>query len=729
MTFTVRAKGTQPLTFQWYKDGAALTGETGDALTLLDVADESAGQYHVTVTNPNGTVDSRTAGLEIVDAQVTPRILKQPDSRIVISRQTAFFSVVASGGGLSYQWFKNDLALAGETDASLILNDVTPELDAGIYHVVVSNPVGSAVSVDAHLEVIVGRSELGDAVEYPGSLWQTAGDAAWFSQSEVVRDGVDALQSGGITDDQKSVLKTEIEGPGTISFFWRVSSEENYDYLHFYLNGQLQDRISGEVDWEEMSFSVPSGLAELSWVYEKDATVSNGSDAAWVDDVFYDSENALTPRFLTNPVNTFAEEAGAFRLEAEVIGPGPIELQWQRNGVPIPGAGDAVYRVDAAVPTDAGTYSLLATNPFGSSRSRNAAVAVFSNDPSAAIGQALDTEIGDWDLLGTFSETNAWFAQNTTTRDGVDALQAGDVADDETTAFTVNITGPGIVAFWWRTSSEENYDFLDFFYTPFDSGGNLITDEENRADGLSGETNWSQVTVRIPDDRVCELFWQYSKDESVSEGMDTGWVDRLVYFPASEGPAILSQSASRVVSDGQAVELSVEAASTVDDSITYQWYKGRKGDLSSPVTGGTFPVLGVPNITQNTDFWVRVTDLNGSTDSETISILVEGGGILSLFPRSFAVGDDWYFSRWLGLFQAENLPWMFHESHGWWFTGGPGGQSHWFYDLSLGWLFTTPDAYPYLWSLNYGDWIYYAEASRDPRYIYVFPLETWLNVE
>lgn len=42
----------------------------------------------------------------------------------------------------------------------------------------------------------------------------------------------------------------------TIMFYWKVSSELNGDYLEFYIDDVRQDRISGEVNWQNKSYNV-----------------------------------------------------------------------------------------------------------------------------------------------------------------------------------------------------------------------------------------------------------------------------------------------------------------------------------------------------------------------------------------------------------------------------------------------------------------------------------------
>jgi hypothetical protein len=114
----------------------------------------------------------------------------------------------------------------------------------------------------------------------------TGGDADWFSQSATRYHDGDAAQSGEITDDQESWLQTSVNGAGTVSFYWKVSSEGNYDCLEFYIDGTLQDQISDSEDWHNMTYEITgSALHTLEWRYFKDGSMDRGDDCGWVDKV------------------------------------------------------------------------------------------------------------------------------------------------------------------------------------------------------------------------------------------------------------------------------------------------------------------------------------------------------------------------------------------------------------------------------------------------------------
>jgi hypothetical protein len=123
----------------------------------------------------------------------------------------------------------------------------------------------------------------GDAADSPSLNLLTGGDGNWFTQTNVFRYGGSAFQSGAIVDNQTSDVQTTVTGPALVSFYWKVSSEETYDFIKFYVDGAEQDMISGEVDWQQKRYLLPEGSHTLKWSYTKDVYVSSGLDCGWLD--------------------------------------------------------------------------------------------------------------------------------------------------------------------------------------------------------------------------------------------------------------------------------------------------------------------------------------------------------------------------------------------------------------------------------------------------------------
>ena len=155
---------------------------------------------------------------------------------------------------------------------------------------------------------------LGDAVDASSFFWTEGGSANWFHQTAVTHDGNDAAQSGAIGHGQISWFETELEGPGTLSFWWRVSSEPGYDFQVFRLDGELINSRSGEGDWEHWTFSIPIGTHLATWQYVKNGSGSGGSDAAWVDQVVWtpSSGRSIVPHFADRQYLNFAANSSYY---------------------------------------------------------------------------------------------------------------------------------------------------------------------------------------------------------------------------------------------------------------------------------------------------------------------------------------------------------------------------------------------------------------------------------
>jgi hypothetical protein len=89
-------------------------------------------------------------------------------------------------------------------------------------------------------------------------------------------------------------LQTTVTGPCVLSFWWKASTEEDLDFLECFVDGELQQSISGEVDWSQKVLSLDEGSHILKWAYYKDDSVGGGRDAGWVDQVVITVPSAPT---------------------------------------------------------------------------------------------------------------------------------------------------------------------------------------------------------------------------------------------------------------------------------------------------------------------------------------------------------------------------------------------------------------------------------------------------
>ncbi|MBP5672990.1 MAG: C10 family peptidase [Victivallales bacterium] len=110
----------------------------------------------------------------------------------------------------------------------------------------------------------------------------------WTLQTATYNSAPSAMQSGTISDNGTSTLVAKVNGPGTLSFYWRASSETDYDKLTFSIDGTVQASISGSSSWVQKNYTVTGdGDHYLTWTYAKDYSDSANSDCAWVDDIVW----------------------------------------------------------------------------------------------------------------------------------------------------------------------------------------------------------------------------------------------------------------------------------------------------------------------------------------------------------------------------------------------------------------------------------------------------------
>lgn len=140
--------------------------------------------------------------------------------------------------------------------------------------------------------------------------WQLSGIANWFTTTESAFEGSYCSRSGDIGNNDSSTLEIvlDVQFADDLSFAYKVSSEGNYDFLQFYIDGELKNQWSGESGWAEAFYQVDSGMHSFKWVYMKDGYFSEGSDAAWLDHIFLPAFEVNTATFVNaiTPASSFA---------------------------------------------------------------------------------------------------------------------------------------------------------------------------------------------------------------------------------------------------------------------------------------------------------------------------------------------------------------------------------------------------------------------------------------
>jgi hypothetical protein len=329
-TFAVAASGTGPLSYQWQKDGASITGATSAVLVVNGINSADAGNYAVTVTNSLGAVTSNAASLTVLGV---PAITTQPAAASASEGASATFNVQASGTALGYQWMQNQIAINGATSASYTTPALAMADSGAVYSVVVYNGAGVAISQGAALTVTaaptpaactaapIGAS--GYSLVFKGC--DASNLATYYDKTECVRDNTTGLIWQGQTAPGTGLRAND-------STQWRTnydSTSGQQDYLNPNRFPATQTKIDaitnsigykaavnatnlcGSAAWrlptvsELLSIAIPTqspaidttwfpntGVDELYWTSTPDSLDSNyGVSVGFYDGLAYTSDN------------------------------------------------------------------------------------------------------------------------------------------------------------------------------------------------------------------------------------------------------------------------------------------------------------------------------------------------------------------------------------------------------------------------------------------------------
>ena len=305
--------------------------------------------------------------VNFVPGGTPPFITLNPTNQIVLLGANATLNATALGTPpLRYQWQFNLTNLPGATNVSLALTNAQ-FADEGSYTLVVSNVFGFTNTTAAYLNVV----DFTEALNATNLVWSSAGDAPWYPQTATTHDGVAALRSGAITGNHQSVVQTAVDGPGTLSFWWMVSSETNNDCASFLIDGAEQSRISGTVNWQQRTYYLLPGTHSLTWKYSKNATINSGADAVWLDQVVY-TNGGTAPIIAAGPMDQVTLLGSNATFAVTTQGTAPFSFQWLFNGNSIPDATNSTLSLAGVQVTNTGNYQVVLANDYGVTTSSSA---------------------------------------------------------------------------------------------------------------------------------------------------------------------------------------------------------------------------------------------------------------------------------------------------------------------------------------------------------------------
>ena len=314
-TIAVGAIGTAPMSYQWSFNSANIADATNSTLTVSNAQLLNEGYYQVTLANDFGMFTSQPIFLRVLPSGVV--IVSNPAPLSVPAGTQAVFNADVIGSApLTFQWFKNGNLLAGADLAQLVISNAQAA-SAGVYQLLVSNYLGSAISAGATLTVLATKPSF---VLQPLSAASVAGSNVAFASLAV-----------GSDDDLNPIRYT-----------W-----------YFQSNG-----IAGQTNADLLLSSITPMNQGAYYVVASNAFGTATSAVAQL--TVY-----LPPSFQTGLSNQVVTVGRTIVLSAGATGTPPLVYSWNFNTTQLSNTAASLSMTNIT-PRQAGFYSVTVTNQYGS---------------------------------------------------------------------------------------------------------------------------------------------------------------------------------------------------------------------------------------------------------------------------------------------------------------------------------------------------------------------------
>ena len=105
---------------------------------------------------------------------------------------------------------------------------------------------------------------------------------------------------------------------------------------------------------------------------------------------------------------------------------------------------------------------------------------------------------------------------------------------------------------------------------------------------------------------------------------------RLLESPTISNPP----PATTGIEEGESVTFTVDSQG---EGLTYQWYLGQSGDTSQAIQDATSQTYNTGAHTEDTSYWVKVTNVAGSINSETVAVTINRPPTIASQPTSQSI--------------------------------------------------------------------------------------------
>jgi Concanavalin A-like lectin/glucanases superfamily/Pro-kumamolisin, activation domain/Reelin subrepeat B/Immunoglobulin domain/HYR domain/Viral BACON domain len=383
--FSTAAGGTPPLSYQWLYWGTNLPGATAASLTLTNVQATQAGSYFAVVTNALGSVTSSNALLTV---NAGPPCAPPPQGLVSWWR--------AEGDATDYAGVNNGTLQGAVTFAPGRVGQAFNLNGTNSYIQVPSSPAlkpTGPFTVEGWVNYNGFTGPNGGGIITKGQDAEAAMD--WTLVVGPARELRPGVMAGGywVTYGCSSALATGV--------WYHVAMVYDGSSVRVYLNGLLDGSAgaSGAVQASDYALRIGAyapvnGTANKSYLLGRIDELSlygRALSAAEIQAV-YNAGSAgkcgLAPSIQTPPQSQTIQYSSNAMFSVTAAGLSPLAYRWYFGSNPIAGASNALLTVTNAGFAQAGSYSVVVTNAFGSATGGPAVLTVVDTIPPTIIACA-----------------------------------------------------------------------------------------------------------------------------------------------------------------------------------------------------------------------------------------------------------------------------------------------------------------------------------------------------
>jgi hypothetical protein len=375
-TFSVAATGSAPLTYQWQKNGAAISGANSASYTTpaTTTADNGA-KFTVAIKNAAGSVTSSAASLS-VNALL-------PTAAYAFNEGSGNTTADASGNGNTGTLSAPSWTTAGHYGNALSFNGANGYVEAANSNSF--NP-GTAATFSAWMMVLAANADVSSVV----NKWSQSIDDEYLFGLNSSNHLTFAWQTtGGNVWGQPSYNMVSGNTQVPLSTWTYITVVRNGPAISFYINGNLDASFSAAADANPFR----SGINTLRIGGQSRGSVSRVFNGT-IDEVRIYNQAltqtqiqadmnapihtpAVPPSITTQPNSQTITAGQTATFSVTASGTAPLGYQWQKNGAAISGANSASYTTQATTTADNGAkFTALVSNSAGSVTSSAATLTV-----------------------------------------------------------------------------------------------------------------------------------------------------------------------------------------------------------------------------------------------------------------------------------------------------------------------------------------------------------------